>query len=234
MVELFQPMITLCREPDGKYTLYAVTLTPNSCFSAGLAQPSPPPNVLIIPEVQPVSLNIHRRSGLCLQTITPVRQALANLQLGSDTGKTSVTAFVLLHDGSGSMPMLVGSASIRVDDAAHVCMADPDMQGHPNSHSWTAIADLEPPEPSSLTVRGMVTVAHPGHEAVLSVAEPQGFNPAQLILDLELRELPGIWPQVITDIEAVYRDDCYRGKHDTVAIQHKGAILTVIPIVKAL
>ena len=37
MKEMFQPQLQLETEPDGEYTLHAVTICPNSSYSAGRA-----------------------------------------------------------------------------------------------------------------------------------------------------------------------------------------------------
>lgn len=55
-----------------------------------------------------------------------------------------------------------------------------------------------PPKPDTLHVTGDVVVRNPGVNAVLTMREPQGFNPAILILDLHLVQLPGMWPQVVS------------------------------------
>src|ERR1041384_4419748 len=68
-VEIFQPRLQLIAEPDGEYTLHAVTITPNSGYSAGRARPGAPPNVRLIPEVFPVLLEIRARRGPALQVL---------------------------------------------------------------------------------------------------------------------------------------------------------------------
>ena len=98
------------------------------------------------------------------------------------------------------------------------------------THSWCAIADLEPPAPFSLRVNGKVTVPTPGYRAALTRAVPQGINPTQLILDLIVTRLPVIVPQVVTDIDATYVDNNYAGGLQTVAIRYQGGIVEVIDI----
>src|SRR5688572_13098232 len=107
-MEMFQPQLSLSLEPDGEFTLDAVTITPNSCYSAGRVTREAPPNVRITAEVFPVLLHLRARSGPCLMALRPVRHQLRNLKLGSQHGKTSVLAWVVL-DGK-----VLGSASIAV------------------------------------------------------------------------------------------------------------------------
>ena len=71
----FEPTLILAKEPDGEYTLRAVTIAPNSCYSAGRALIGPPPQVRLMPEVLPVMLDVRVRKGMCshaLRTRTPV------------------------------------------------------------------------------------------------------------------------------------------------------------------
>lgn len=70
--------------------------------------------------------------------------------------------------------------------------------------NWYAWNNLMPPKPDVFHLIGAVLVANPGVEAVLSYREPQGVNPAILILDLHLVQKPGIWPQVMTWADVRY------------------------------
>jgi hypothetical protein len=55
-----------------------------------------------------------------------------------------------------------------------------------------------------IKVMGQVAVGNPGIKAVLSYAEPQGIDPEVLLLNLTLRQRPGVWPQVGTWVPARY------------------------------
>lgn len=63
---------------------------------------------------------------------------------------------------------------------------------------WYAWLNTMPPGPHKLIVTGDVLVGNPGIEALLTMHEPQGINPAILLLDLNLVQKPGMWPQVMT------------------------------------
>lgn len=65
------------------------------------------------------------------------------------------------------------------------------------SQGWYAWLDQMPPGPQKLFVIGEVLVGNPGIEVRLGRKVPQGINPAILLLDLEMRQLPGIWPMVL-------------------------------------
>lgn len=191
-MEMFEPQLTLVQEPDGEYTLHALTITPSSCYSAGLAQLAPPPDVLVLPEVQPIMLRLRARRGPCLHVLTPVRHRVRNLRLGPQHGKTRISAFVMLHD------TIVGSASARVDGGTS--SGPTPIQ----TSDWYAWLDRLPPGPGSFHVTGTVIAPHPGYTARLVRAVPQGIHPADLLLDLVVDELPGFWPQVVTQIDVRY------------------------------
>jgi hypothetical protein len=61
-----------------------------------------------------------------------------------------------------------------------------------------------PPKPNDFRVTGEVQVGNPGTYALLCKKEPQGINPAILLLDLYLVQQPGIWPAVVTWVPARY------------------------------
>lgn len=70
--------------------------------------------------------------------------------------------------------------------------------GVQKSEGWYAWNDRMPPPPDKLLVVGNVQVANPGVVASLSKRVPQGINATILLLDLELTQKPGMWPQVVT------------------------------------
>ncbi len=70
--------------------------------------------------------------------------------------------------------------------------------------NWYAWVNLMPPKPDDFHVIGEILVGNPGIQAQLCVKEPQGINPNILLLDLHLVQQPGIWPQVMTWVQARY------------------------------
>ncbi|RCS52969.1 hypothetical protein DTL42_09140 [Bremerella cremea] len=98
------------------------------------------------------------------------------------------------------------------------------------THSWSAIANLQPPAPFSLSVKGKVNVPTPGYRADLKPAVPQGIDPSQLILDLVVTPLSGNWTQQLTDLLASYVDPKYGGGLKTVAIHYHGSPVAVIDV----
>jgi hypothetical protein len=80
-----------------------------------------------------------------------------------------------------------------------------------------AVANLEPPRPFELYVRAKVTVGDPGHRAHLEPGR-QGINPKILVLDVVIEKLPGTWPEVVTQIDAIYEDGDYEDQYTQVTV----------------
>jgi hypothetical protein len=62
---------------------------------------------------------------------------------------------------------------------------------------WYAWNDLMPPKPDYVHVTGEVLAPNPGIDAELTYREPQGINPAILVLDLRLHQKAGFWPEML-------------------------------------
>jgi hypothetical protein len=214
MKTLFEPHLVLNREPDGEYTLHAVTITPNSSYLAGPAECGVPPNVRLLPEVQPVLLRVHSRKGPALQVLTPVRHCLPDLRLGPAAGKTTLTAFVMLGES------IVGSASIDTSQLGKIGVGPGKDKPAPlDTSDWYAWVNRMPPGPATFHVQGVVTMGHPGYRVALAPAAPQGINPAELILDLRIEKRPGAWPRVVSRLPVSYEIQQYTGAYKTVLIR---------------
>lgn len=210
-MQMFQPQLTLLREPDGEFTLVATTPTPSSCYAAGRAVHEVPPNVRLLPEVFSVLLHLRARTGPCLMFVKPVHHRLRHLKLGTDHGKTSVTAFTLLDGrilGSASIPVPASGGSLPSKNPVPVDTAD-----------WYAWVNRMPPGPASFHVTGTVVLPSPGYEVALRVAAPQGINPSQLLLSLEVKAKPGFWPQVITTQTVRFELPSYTGTYQSVLVR---------------
>lgn len=83
---------------------------------------------------------------------------------------------------------------------------------------WAAWVNKMPPGPPSFHVEGTLHMPHPGFEATLMPSRPQGVNPKVLMMDLKVKELDGMWAQVLTDIPVKYVEDPYEGDYEQVHI----------------
>jgi hypothetical protein len=73
-----------------------------------------------------------------------------------------------------------------------------------DTRDWYSWVNLMPPPPDDFHVTGEVLVGNPGVQAELVPRVPQGIKPAILLLDLHLVQRPGMWPQVMTWVQARY------------------------------
>lgn len=220
---MFEPYLTLAREPDDEYTLHAVTIAPSSSYSAGRAQLGVPPMVRLVAEVESVLLNLRHHDGHCLQVPKPVRHHLGDLKLGPKHGKTTLTAFVMLG------MELLGSASLDVSNLGSVFPGpgkDPTVPI--DTSEWYAWISRMPPGPASFHVSGTVTMPTPGYDVRLVEAAPQGINPKDLILDLVIKKLPGIWPQHVASIPVRFDQTPLKVDYDSVLVRISSG--TSIPI----
>ncbi|MBK8255965.1 MAG: hypothetical protein IPK82_25275 [Polyangiaceae bacterium] len=80
-----------------------------------------------------------------------------------------------------------------------------------------------PPGPARFHVTGTVLVPHPGFDVKLVKAEPQGFNPAELILDLVVEEKYGVWPQVVTPLNVRFDEAPLAHEYTGVLIRIPGS-----------
>ena len=146
-MHLFVPNLTLVKEPDDEYTVFSVTLTPDSCYAAGPVTEGAPEGVVVVPEAIPLQLQLVRRGEFCLQVITAVGHTRPNLKFGE--GKDRVVCFVVL--GSA----VLGSATARPEMTAQ---ARP--RGVTHTFRATAFGALERDDRPPLTSQFCIDVVH--------------------------------------------------------------------------
>ena len=100
----------------------------------------------------------------------------------------------------------------------------------PQCREWEAVHDLEPPGPGRLRVTGRCTVPSPGHRVELWRKEPQGINPADLLLERIVHEPQEPVAQVLTEVDVEYGEQT-DARVDTVTILDDGI---TIPVQRAL
>lgn len=88
-------------------------------------------------------------------------------------------------------------------------------------HDWTATANMMPPGPHSLRVKGKVK-GNEGQTVKLVPANPQGINPAILILELTIEGRGG----KPGDLDGSYEDKNYKGKYKQVTIRYGSETVT--------
>lgn len=90
-----------------------------------------------------------------------------------------------------------------------------------------AIENRQPIGPASFYVVATVQVPSRGYTATLKKAVPQGINPAILLLKATSKKKLGIWPPVITDVDARFDIKNYKGKYKQVTVLYGTQIKTV-------
>lgn len=99
---------------------------------------------------------------------------------------------------------------------------------NPYDGQWAAWLDTMPGSPWTLHVKGVLQMPTPGYELKLCEHEPQGINPAILLLDLIVTppDPDLIVPQVITEEEARFKKDT-ETKYESVTILPDGPDIKV-------
>ncbi len=75
----------------------------------------------------------------------------------------------------------------------------PNGDGNPYDGKWEAWLDTQPVGPKTLYVIGVLQMPTPGYTLTLTEHDPQGINPAILLLDLTITPPSEGVPDVITE-----------------------------------
>ena len=102
-------------------------------------------------------------------------------------------------------------------------------EGKP-TRGWYAWNNRMPIGPGSFHTIGEVEVGNPGIIAILAPKIPQGMNPTILLLDLHLRQRPGMWPQVVTWATARYDSDIPDPPYTHVQVFCEEQEITNVPV----
>ena len=98
------------------------------------------------------------------------------------------------------------------------------------TRNWNAWINKMPPPPDTLHVRGEVEVSNPGVDVALFKKQPQGINPAIILLELILIQQPGIWPDVVTIKPAAYEEVGQSLSYTNAEVFHQGQNVASIPV----
>lgn len=97
-----------------------------------------------------------------------------------------------------------------------------------DTRDWFAWNNVQPAGPARFHVTGDVHVPNPGVDALLVPKVPPGTNPTILLLDLILKQAPGMWPQVFVWAPARY--DKVPGSFRHVQIFFGDAVIAEVPV----
>jgi len=216
---MFQPELSLIPQADGSFTLLVKALVPTSCYTAGpITKRS---NGILIPEAVAFNFEIVHRPGICLQYVHYITAALSGLR--PDDGHNLLVVFSVV-DGKEvghaavSFPKLEALKSVATKSAPG-CSIVPD--------SVSAVVTSGLVGPAELTVSCLVATPTPGYEARLVRATPRGFNPAILLLNLEIEPPTTPQPEVLSTTPAHYEDKPYQGHYSDVTVLNGSQSVTV-------
>lgn len=95
--------------------------------------------------------------------------------------------------------------------------------------NWNAWVDRQPPGPPAFHLTGIVELPHAGFEVTLAPSEPQGFNPAILMMELTVTELDGMHTQAVEGRGVRFDISPYEGNlYREVTIMHAGEMIAHI------
>ena len=163
--------------------------------------------------------------ALCIIFTSVSVDADSWIPIAGDSEKTSVVAFTMVER------FVVGISGISLSEAMLRLVRREERIEPVDSRGWLAWVKLQPPD-RSLHIHGIGEAPTPGYQAELQVARPQGINPQELILDLQLSPLGGEWPEVATPIPVIYEDITYQGDHETVLIRFPSGTVLQLEIRK--
>jgi hypothetical protein len=98
------------------------------------------------------------------------------------------------------------------------------------TQNWYAWINKMPPQPNKFHIRGDVEVSNPGVEVALHKRQPQGINPAIIILDLFLIQRPGTWPALVTLKTAAYEEVGPNLPYNNADVFHQGESVASVPV----
>ena len=114
-MNMFKPNIKIIISPSLKtYSLEITVLVPSGCYLNAGATTGVPAGHFILPESEPVTLNIVRHDGLCTQALQTLTFKIAWLPL--TIGKNSVVAFVVVNGevvSVGSKPIIQFQKNVK-------------------------------------------------------------------------------------------------------------------------
>jgi len=121
----------------------------------------------------------------------------------------------------------------RVDDLGST---DSGLAGGPIScqgaetRDWYAWNNKMPPKPDDFHIVGEVQVANPGIDVAIIPRVPQGINPKIFLVDLMLRQQPGIWAQVLTWKQVRYDKVMVNSDYESVNVFCGGEVVADVNV----
>lgn len=166
---LFKPIVSLTLDPSLKtYTMDAMVVVPNGCYSEAGARLGVPGGMVVTPETEGVILTIVKHDGPCTQGLKVLSFSLPRIPL--TIGKSILTAFAVIDDKS------VGTTSAQIPQLEGLSAE----AGEPQAPSGVRITSVNawinamPPGPPRLIA--MVHVCAPCSNYTFNFTDKGGFG----------------------------------------------------------
>lgn len=157
--------------------------------------------------------------GKELDVITAPAKAPAGRAMTLGAGERLPIRVAEAATGGGSGATAPAQGRITIPKGARVPAISPLVLA---TSDWYAWLNRMPPGPVSFHLTGTVTVPSPGHDARLAVSVPQGSDPSELKLELQVTKRPGTWPRQATKVAVRYDESTPAISYKKVRIQWPG------------
>lgn len=221
---MYRPRLSLNPDEDGTYTLLAVTETATGAHNPGKARVGVPRGYEVPGGAVGVLLPLEAGGEVIgLDAVRPVRHSLEKLELGAAGGHDMVVAFCTLGDA------VLGTATIGMVNPRTLAS----LFGLPGTEpledgGWSAWADFVSAGPHMFHLRGSYLASSPGCRVRLTPVS-QAVDPQTLVLQMEVTQLSGWWPQTVSRIPVDY-DAVYAGMYNKVAVSLPQGSTMVFPV----
>lgn len=103
--------------------------------------------------------------------------------------------------------------------------------GRIETKEWFAWNNQMPPKPDDFHIVGQAKVPNPGVEVMLVPRVPQGTNDKVLLMNLILIQKPGVWPQIVTWMQARYDKVLPSAEYERVDVFCDDKIISSVDVV---
>ncbi|MCY0092721.1 hypothetical protein [Hoeflea ulvae] len=216
---MFKPIVRLVIDPSLKtYTMEAIVVVPNGCYSAAGATLGVPDGAVSFPEAEGVTLDIVRHDGPCTEAVKALTFRIERIPLTD--GKSSLVAYAVVNDE------IVGVSGTSIPKPGDVIALE--AAALPPSgvriNSFNAWVNAMPPGPETLIVVANVFAPCINYQFDLHNRGPFGFTGRTLLMEFTAT-LPGACKKAIFDGPVRFEEPLPDPKRfDSIAIAFEGQL----------
>lgn len=160
-------------------------MVPSGCYISAGAELGAPKGQILIPENEPVTLNIHKHDGFCTLGLKTLKFNIKNIPLSG--GKTALVAFVQVDDelvAVGSTPILSMSQD-KNEDVSSLLTTKTIVSSGAEVESISAWINAQPPTPHQLILIANMYAPCMNYDYKFTDLGPFGFTGRTLLVRLE-------------------------------------------------